>query len=70
MTVVTGTGLGNRRDGVAVANTLACYTHVHADGTEGWATAILQRAAEYAQTRGAKEQDHVTNVERHATWQK
>ena len=49
--VECGVGVGNGRDGLIEANTLACYTHVHADGVEAWAGAVVSRAAEYAAKR-------------------
>jgi cobyrinic acid a,c-diamide synthase len=51
MKVETGSGLGGARDGMVRFNTLACYTHVHADGTTGWAPALISRAADYAAKR-------------------
>jgi cobyrinic acid a,c-diamide synthase len=51
MQVEAGTGLGSRRDGMVRFNALACYTHVHADGTDSWAPALVSRAAEYAARR-------------------
>jgi cobyrinic acid a,c-diamide synthase len=46
--ITRGTGLGETRDGLIRNNTLACYTHVHADGTRNWASSIVTKAAEYA----------------------
>ena len=40
MRVESGVGLGSARDGLVRCNTLACYTHVHADGVESWASAM------------------------------
>ncbi|MCK5407252.1 MAG: hydrogenobyrinic acid a,c-diamide synthase (glutamine-hydrolyzing) [Candidatus Krumholzibacteria bacterium] len=51
MAVETGTGVGNGRDGLIYKNTLACYTHVHADGVDSWASSMVSRAAYYAKTR-------------------
>jgi cobyrinic acid a,c-diamide synthase len=51
MKVETGSGLGGARDGMVRFNTLACYTHIHADGTTGWAAALTSRAAGYAAKR-------------------
>jgi cobyrinic acid a,c-diamide synthase len=48
MSVVSGVGLGGARDGLVRSNTLACYTHVHADGVKSWATAMVSRAADSA----------------------
>lgn len=47
MKVETGVGVGKGRDGLVFGNTIACYTHVHADGVPGWASSIVARAAEY-----------------------
>jgi cobyrinic acid a,c-diamide synthase len=51
MTVETGVGLGGSRDGIIKGNTLACYTHVHADGVTVWASSMVSNAAEYAAKR-------------------
>jgi len=51
MTVQTGVGLGDGRDGLVRNNTLACYTHVHANGVKDWASAMVSKAAEFAAGR-------------------
>jgi cobyrinic acid a,c-diamide synthase len=51
MKVETGVGLGGARDGLIRANTLACYTHIHADGVKNWASAMVSRASEHAVRR-------------------
>jgi len=51
MSVESGVGVGSGRDGLVHANTLACYTHLHADGTESWASAMVSRAAAHAARR-------------------
>jgi cobyrinic acid a,c-diamide synthase len=51
--VECGVGLGGGRDGLVHLNTLACYTHVHADGVETWAPSIVSRAADHAAKRRA-----------------
>ena len=51
MKVETGVGLGGARDGLIRSNTLACYTHVHADGVKNWASAMVSRASEHAARR-------------------
>jgi cobyrinic acid a,c-diamide synthase len=51
MRVETGVGLGDAKDGLTSRNTLACYTHVHADGVKGWAESMVTRAVEYAAER-------------------
>ncbi len=39
-----GTGIGQKRDGILVGNTLATYTHIHALGEPDWATALVRVA--------------------------
>jgi cobyrinic acid a,c-diamide synthase len=51
MSAESGVGLGDERDGLVHANTLACYTHLHADGMESWASAVVSRAAAHAARR-------------------
>ncbi len=51
MLVERGTGIGSGRDGMTRANTLAVYTHIHADGVPGWAPAFVSRAREYRDLR-------------------
>jgi cobyrinic acid a,c-diamide synthase len=58
MKVERGTGVGGARDGLVSANTLACYTHVHADGVEDWAFAMVCRAADHAMGRRIRETDN------------
>jgi len=48
MTVKTGVGLGRGRDALLINRTLACYTHIHADGVKGWAPAMVAAALDYA----------------------
>jgi len=55
MSVASGVGLGGARDGLVRSNTLACYTHVHADGAESWASAMVSRAADHAVRRRDRE---------------
>ncbi len=40
-----GSGIGEKRDGLQVANTLALYTHVHAAGLKEWAQGIRAACA-------------------------
>jgi cobyrinic acid a,c-diamide synthase len=42
-----GYGIDGQHDGLRVRNVLACYTHVHALGTEQWAPSLARRAARY-----------------------
>jgi cobyrinic acid a,c-diamide synthase len=51
MKVESGVGVGDARDGLVFANTLACYTHVHADGAGSWASSMVARATDYAAKR-------------------
>jgi cobyrinic acid a,c-diamide synthase len=51
MKVESGVGVGGTRDGLVYANTLACYTHVHADGVESWASAMVSAATDHAAER-------------------
>jgi len=52
MTMLSGIGLGNRRDGLVYKNCLAGYTHLHASGVPSWAGAVVARAAEYRANMG------------------
>jgi cobyrinic acid a,c-diamide synthase len=45
-----GHGFDGERDGLVHRNVLACYTHIHALGTPGWAPALVQAAIRF---RGA-----------------
>jgi len=45
--MMTGTGLGNKRDGLIFKNTMACYTHIHAAGNKSWATSMIKAALEF-----------------------
>ncbi len=47
-----GYGFDGQRDGLCYRNVLACYTHVHALGTESWAPSVV-RAASRFKARGA-----------------
>jgi cobyrinic acid a,c-diamide synthase len=51
MAVEVGVGVYRARDGLVCENTLACYTHLHADGVESWASAMVSRAADHAVRR-------------------
>jgi cobyrinic acid a,c-diamide synthase len=42
-----GFGFDGQRDGIMRGNVLACYTHVHALGTEGWAEALVAAATRF-----------------------
>ncbi len=49
--VMKGTGIDGRREGLCRKNILAGFTHLHALGTPKWAGALMDRAAQYRQTR-------------------
>jgi cobyrinic acid a,c-diamide synthase len=51
MTVKSGTGVAGKRDGLLYKCTFAAYTHIHADGALGWATAMVKNAANYKKYR-------------------
>ena len=62
MKVESGVGADGGRDGLIRSNTLACYTHVHADGTKSWASAMISRAAAHAaRRRGRRIENNGTN---------
>jgi len=42
-----GHGYDGRHDGLCRGNVLACYTHMHALGTESWAPSVVQAAARF-----------------------
>ncbi|UCD25323.1 MAG: cobyrinic acid a,c-diamide synthase, partial [Gemmatimonadota bacterium] len=48
--VQRGFGFDGRRDGITQGNVLACYTHIHALGTESWAAALVNAAARFKLT--------------------
>jgi cobyrinic acid a,c-diamide synthase len=52
MTMLSGIGLGNHRDGLVYKNCLAGYTHLHASGVPAWAAAVVARAAGYRAKMG------------------
>ena len=45
--VLRGHGFDGQRDGLCYRNVLACYTHVHALGTESWAPALVRAAVRF-----------------------
>lgn len=45
--VMTGVGVRNSRDGLLYKATVACYTHIHADGVPGWSRAFVEAACRY-----------------------
>ena len=50
-----GHGFDGRSDGLRHRNVLACYTHLHALGSEGWAPALVHAATRYHSAAGAAE---------------
>jgi cobyrinic acid a,c-diamide synthase len=46
-----GSGFGDGRDGLVHQNILASYTHLHADGSPGWAPGFVNTAIQFAQVR-------------------
>jgi cobyrinic acid a,c-diamide synthase len=55
LAVERGTGLGSGRDGLVTANVLATYLHLHALGTPGWASGLVQAARQHVLCRGPAE---------------
>ena len=47
-----GKGFMAGRDGLRKNNVLALYTHVHADGTPQWASALVERCRRWKRERG------------------
>jgi cobyrinic acid a,c-diamide synthase len=46
-----GVGIHGDRDGIVYRNVLATYTHIHALGNPGWASALVRNAAAYRSKR-------------------
>ncbi|UCC84067.1 MAG: cobyrinate a,c-diamide synthase [Gemmatimonadota bacterium] len=51
--VQRGHAFDGERDGLCHRNVLACYTHVHALGTESWAPALVRAAARFSKGNGS-----------------
>jgi cobyrinic acid a,c-diamide synthase len=49
--VVRGYGFDGQRDGLCCHNVLACYTHLHALGTEAWAPSLVRAAVRFKSSR-------------------
>ena len=47
-----GYGFDGQRDGLCQGNVLACYTHVHALGTESWAPSLVRAAVRFRGQKG------------------
>jgi hypothetical protein len=54
MNMRVGVGVGEGRDAFVHKSTLACYTHIHADGVGGWAEAMVKAAHEYHEAERKK----------------
>ncbi|NIM51942.1 MAG: cobyrinate a,c-diamide synthase [Gemmatimonadales bacterium] len=48
-----GHAFDGERDGLSHRNVLACYTHVHALGTESWAPALVKAATRFSKGLGS-----------------
>jgi cobyrinic acid a,c-diamide synthase len=46
-----GAGIHANRDGIVHKNVLATYTHIHALGNPGWASALVRNAVAYRSRR-------------------
>ena len=51
-----GTGFMDGRDGLTYKNVLALYTHVHAEGTPLWASALVEKCREFRHAGGRRDQ--------------
>ena len=49
--VTKGYGIDGRHDGVLYKNVLACYTHIHALATTGWAPSLVAAGEKYGAAR-------------------
>ena len=60
LAMIRGTGCGGGRDGLVYKNTLACYTHIHADGVKMWAPGFVAAAEKYraAITKGCTDKSY------------
>jgi cobyrinic acid a,c-diamide synthase len=45
MKIKTGTGLDGNRDGILFRNCFASYTHIHAGGSNEWASSFVAVAS-------------------------
>ncbi|BCS98168.1 cobyrinic acid a,c-diamide synthase [Desulfoluna limicola] len=46
-TMIRGTGMADKFDGITKYNALATYTHIHALGTPSWAPSFVSKALQY-----------------------
>lgn len=58
MKLLTGVGLHDHRDGMVSKATMACYTHIHADGVKEWAPAVIANAERFAAQQGKATRQH------------
>lgn len=49
--VKKGHGIDGKRDGIIYKNVLACYNHIHALGTKGWAENLISAADSFRKER-------------------
>jgi cobyrinic acid a,c-diamide synthase len=49
-----GVGIHGDRDGIVYKNVLATYTHIHALGNPGWASALVRNAVAYKSKRSLR----------------
>jgi cobyrinic acid a,c-diamide synthase len=62
MKIETGSGLGNKRDGLFYNNCFAAYTHIHAEGVGEWAGSFVRLAFLYktgGKNRGVSNSNYV-----------
>ena len=52
-----GVGIHGDRDGIAYKNVLATYTHIHALGNPGWASALVRNAVAYRSRHSVRAED-------------
>ncbi|MCR6544874.1 cobyrinate a,c-diamide synthase [Dehalobacterium formicoaceticum] len=49
--VIRGHGVDGKKDGLLYKNVLACYNHIHALGTKGWAENLVSAASSFRKER-------------------
>jgi len=57
MKIKTGTGLDGDRDGIVYRNCFASYTHIHASGSNDWASSFVEVASIYKNESNGTDQD-------------
>ncbi len=63
LTMLTGTGVGGKQDGLIYRRVLAAYTHIHASGVTEWAAALVAQAREYRSQRDAEGKESLSEGE-------